>query len=217
MAEYYTVKQGDHLAGIAWRSGFSDYLCIWDHPNNTAIKKKRQNPNVLFPGDILYIPDREERQEARSTDQRHSFVLREKPLKLHLKLRDHYEKPIANARCVLVIDGDFRDVTSDGNGKLELEIPPSASQSVLLIQDTEQTPFGGMAIPIKIGHLDPIDEISGQQGRLTNMGYFLGDIDGNDGPAFRMAVEEFQCEHGLTVDGICGPKTQAKLKELYGC
>lgn len=74
-----------------------------------------------------------------------------------------------------------------------------------------------MAIPIKIGHLDPVDEISGQQGRLNNLGYYFGDIDGNDSPRFRMAVEEFQCENGLTVDGICGPNTQAKLKEVYGC
>ena len=36
-------------------------------------------------------------------------------------------------------------------------------------------------------------------------------------PEFEMAVEEFQCDQGLKVDGICGPQTQAKLKKLYGC
>src|SRR5581483_2711205 len=201
MAEYYTVAQGDHLAAIAWRYGFTEYSIIWDHANNADLKKKRQNPNVLFPGDVLYIPDREQREEPRPTDQTHNFVLKRNLLKLHLKLRDHYEKPIANAPCVLVVDGDSHNLTSDGNGELQLEIPPSASQSVLLIQDTEQSPYGGMAIPIKIGHLDPVDEISGQQGRLNNLGYYFGDIDGNDSPRFRMAVEEFQCENGLTVDG----------------
>jgi Putative peptidoglycan binding domain len=74
-----------------------------------------------------------------------------------------------------------------------------------------------LAIPVKIGHLDPVDTISGQQARLSNLGYFLGDIDGNDASAFRIAVGEFQCEHGLTVDGICGSKTQAKLKDAHGC
>jgi len=217
VAEYYTVKQGDHVAGIAFRFGLSDYRTIWDHPSNTELKNKRQNPNVLFPGDVLYVPDRELREEARPTDQRHRFVLKTKPLKLHLKLRDHYEKPIANARCLLVVDGDSHELTSDGNGELELTIPASASQSVLVIRDTEQTPYAEMAIPVKIGHLDPVDTISGQQARLSNLGYFLGDIDGNDASAFRIAVEEFQCEHGLTVDGICGPKTQAKLKDAHGC
>src|SRR4030095_14342956 len=59
VAEYYTVKQGDHVAGIAFRFGLSDFRTIWDHPNNTELKNKRQNPNVLFPGDVLYVPDRE--------------------------------------------------------------------------------------------------------------------------------------------------------------
>src|SRR5262249_379486 len=109
VAEYYTVKQGDHAAGIAHRFAFSPYLTIWDHPNNAELKNKRQNPNVLFPGDALYIPDREDREEQCATDKRHTFVLKRKPLKLHLKLRDHYEKPIANARCVLVVDGDSHE------------------------------------------------------------------------------------------------------------
>ena len=74
-----------------------------------------------------------------------------------------------------------------------------------------------MAIPVNIGHLDPVDEMSGQQGRLSNLGYFLGEVDGQDSSAFRIAVEEFQCEHGLTVDGICGPNTRAKLKDAHGC
>lgn len=217
MAEHYTVNQGDHVAGIASRFGFTDYRTIWDHPNNQELKNKRQNPNVLFPGDVLYVPDRESREEERPTDQRHRFVVRRKPLKLHLKLRDHYEKPIANAPCVLIVDGVSRELTSDGNGELKLEIPPSAGQSVLVIKDTEQTPYGEMAIPVNIGHLDPVDEMSGQQGRLSNLGYFLGEADGQDSPAFRIAVEEFQCEHGLTVDGICGPNTRAKLKEAHGC
>jgi len=34
--------------------------------------------------------------------------------------------------------------------------------------------------------------------------------------AFLSAVEEFQCDNGLTVDGDCGPNTQAKLKEVHG-
>ena len=137
MAGYYTVKQGDHLPGIAWRSGFSDYLVIWNHPNNAELKDKRQNPNVLFPGDSLYIPDRSLGEYDRPTDKRHKFLKKGKPLKLRLTLRDQYEEPIANAACVLVVGSQFHQLTSDGDGKLELEIPPSAGESRLVIQDTE--------------------------------------------------------------------------------
>jgi N-acetylmuramoyl-L-alanine amidase len=217
MAGNYTVKQGDHVPGLAWSFGFSDFLKIWNHPNNAELKGKRKNPNVLFPGDTLYIPDREQGWYTRPTDQTHTFVVNRKPLKLTLILRDQYEQPIANAPCILQVDFQSNQLTSDADGKLELVIPPSAGVSQLVIQDKEQTPYGGITIPIKIGHLDPIDEVAGQQARLSNLGYFTGDIDGTDGPEFQMAVEEFQCEQKLTVDGICGPKTQAKLKEVYGC
>jgi N-acetylmuramoyl-L-alanine amidase len=217
MAEYHTVQQGEHVAGIAWDNGFSDYRTIWDHPNNADLKSKRQNPNVLYPGDQLYIPDLEHREEPRPTDKQHEFVLSRPVLKLRLTLEDQYEEPIAGAPCVLVVDGDSKQLTSDGKGKVELEIPPSAKQSYLVIQDDKQTPHANVTIPIKIGHMDPLEEVSGQQERLRNLGYYVGDADGKAGPAFELAVQEFQCEQGLKVDGICGPQTQAKLKSVYGC
>jgi len=34
---------------------------------------------------------------------------------------------------------------------------------------------------------------------------------------FRSAVEEFQLDHGLKVDGILGAGTKAKLKDVHGC
>jgi len=217
VAGYHTVAQGEHLSSIAHSLGFSDYETIWNHPNNSSLKSQRQNPNVLFPGDQLYIPDLEHKDYSRPTDQQHKFVAKKPTLKLRLTLEDQYEKPIANAACSITVDGDTRQATSDGTGKVELPIPPSAQCAVLVIQDNQQTPYGGITIPIKIGHLDPVDQVTGQQGRLNGLGYFSGDIDGNPNPDFESAVEEFQCDQGLTVDGICGPVTQAKLKQVYGC
>ena len=216
MAQTHTVVQGEHVAGIAARYGFSDYRTIWDHPNNAPLKDRRQNPNVLFPGDSLFIPDRETAEYQRPTDKRHRFVRRQTALRLRVILQDEYERLIANARCLLVVDNESRQVTSGADGKIEQEIPFSASHCVLIIQDASQTPHSGISIPIRIGHLDPVDEVSGQQGRLRGLGYFTGEIDGKPGPDFRMAVEEFQCEHDLAVDGICGKATQAKLKQVFG-
>jgi N-acetylmuramoyl-L-alanine amidase len=217
MAGYHTVVQGEHVPGIACSAGFRDYRTIWDHPSNADLKSKRQNPNVLFPGDRLFIPDREEREVPRPTDKRHRFVVQCPILKLRIVLEDQYERPITGASCLLSVDGDSRQLTTDGNGKLELEIPMLAKQSVLVIRDAAQTPHHDVEIPIKIGHLDPVEEITGQQARLNALGYFLDDLDGKTGPDFQSAVEEFQCEHALKVDGICGPMTQAKLKQVYGC
>ena len=38
--------------------------------------------------------------------------------------------------------------------------------------------------------------------------------DGSYGPATQLAVKDFQRKSGLTVDGIFGAKTRAKLKEV---
>ncbi|MFK7799415.1 MAG: peptidoglycan-binding protein [Aureispira sp.] len=40
-------------------------------------------------------------------------------------------------------------------------------------------------------------------------------VDGDFGPATERAVKLFQSLYSLTVDGVAGPKTQAKLKEVY--
>jgi hypothetical protein len=214
MEDYYTVKQGDHLSKIAKDNGFTDYTVIWDHPNNADLKKRRYNPNILLPGDQLFIPDMEQKQESGSTDKHHTFSVDKKTLKLRLVLEDIYEKPIAGAQCALLVDGQTNQLTTDGNGKLEQEIPLDAKEGALTIRG-DQTPFANDVIPIKIGHLDPVAEPSGQLARLNNLGYFPG--DGTDNDAFESAIEEFQCDHGLKVDGDCGSATQAKLEKVHGC
>ncbi len=220
MSSYHTVAQGEHLSSIAKKYGFSSYKTIWDHSQNAELKNKRQNPNVIFPGDRLFIPDREEKTESRNTEKKHRFELKREKLKLRLVLEDLYEKPIANAKCELHVEGEQFKLTTDGQGKIERDIKPTDERVFLIIQDT-QTPINEIVIPIKIGHLDPVDEVSGQKARLNNLGYFAGPVEGKtedeNKALFLSAIEEFQCDHELLVDGKCGPATQAKLKQVHGC
>jgi hypothetical protein len=74
----------------------------------------------------------------------------------------------------------------------------------------------GFELGLKLGHLDPVEEISGQVWRLNNLGYRAGDTTDANDSAFKSAVEEFQCDYALAVDGICGPNTQGKLKDVHG-
>ncbi len=50
------------------------------------------------------------------------------------------------------------------------------------------------------------------QGRLSSIGGSPGPIDGRYGPRTERAIERFQSAHGLRVDGIAGPITQATLR-----
>ena len=240
----HTVKQGEYMAFIAAEYGFTNWQTIWNVPQNAALKSQRQNPNVLFPGDQVYVPDPAVKNVAKPTDNTHTFKLKNSTLKLRLTLHDMYEEPIANAKCVLSLGGNTINVTTDGNGGIEQEIPPTTQNGILVIQDSEQTPFNNTQIPILIGSLDPVDQVSGQIARLNNLGYFAGDPDKPGGDSstdsssgcgcpggdtvsavippgtnqqVQSAVEEFQCDQHLTVDGICGPVTQAALKKVHGC
>ena len=216
MAANHVVAQGEHLSAIISEYGFHDYTIVWDHPNNAQLKAQRENPNVLLPGDSVYIPDKEQKQEPGSTSARHKFQVKQQKLMLRLVLEDIYEKPIANASCVLTVDQRQFQLTSDGKGKIEHEIPADA-QSCTLTIGGDQTPYGGETLTVQIGHLDPIDSLSGQRARLNNLGYAAGASEDPSDPMFLSAVEQFQCDQKITVDGKIGPATQAKLKSVHGC
>jgi len=49
------------------------------------------------------------------------------------------------------------------------------------------------------------------QRALTNAGFSPGPIDGKMGAKTKKAIQEFQKEHNLTIDGIVGPKTWERL------
>jgi peptidoglycan hydrolase-like protein with peptidoglycan-binding domain len=130
-------------------------------------------------------------------------------------LLDFDNQPMANLNCKLHVEGDVLELKTDGDGLIEREIPET-SQSALVTY-TDLGSGLDVGIPIKIGHLDPLEEVSGQKGRLNNLGYNAGRVDQGPDEQFKIAVQEFQCDFELKVDGVCGSSTQAKLKEIHGC
>jgi hypothetical protein len=57
MGKPYTVQRGDNLTAIARRFGLSNWQDLYNSPDNAAFRAKRSNPNLIFPGDIIVIPD----------------------------------------------------------------------------------------------------------------------------------------------------------------
>jgi putative peptidoglycan binding protein len=54
--------------------------------------------------------------------------------------------------------------------------------------------------------------VSRLQQALAQTGYSPGKVDASYGPATTQAVKSFQQAHGLTADGVAGPKTLAALQ-----
>lgn len=55
------------------------------------------------------------------------------------------------------------------------------------------------------------------QGRLRNLGYYGGPIDGSLSEATREAIRAFKSGHGLGKDGVLTVSVKNKLREVYGC
>jgi len=216
MAEYHTVEQGEYLGLIAKNYGFASVSTIWNHDNNADLRGLRKNPNVLLPGDQIFIPDKQTKQVDVTTGQVTRLRVRQDKIVLRLVLDERFGEPLANAECEVSIDGKTKGLTTDADAAVEFEVPLSA-QSIEFIMKEEGSRLQGIAIPLKIGHLDPVEVETGQVARLNNLGYFAGPLDQVDEKLLPSAIEEFQCDQGLQVDGKCGPKTQAKLKEVHGC
>ncbi len=58
------------------------------------------------------------------------------------------------------------------------------------------------------------DDVATLQGRLQNLGYYHGLVDGTFGEDTHRAVCLYQAEYGLASDGICGPATLLSLNRL---
>lgn len=205
MAEH-KVRQGDHVPRLAREGGHRSFDVVWNHPDNAELKKLRSNPCILLPGDIVAVPEIEARTESGSTDQRHTFKAEVSLLTLGLTLQNWDGAVLEPESKLLKIDGAEAKAADEGEGTIRATIEPMASSGLLRID--------GREITLKIGHLDPVDSDSGVRSRLENLGYRIEDESEN---AFKLAVEEFQLEHGLAVDGIVGPNTRGKLEEVHGC
>jgi putative peptidoglycan binding protein/LysM domain-containing protein len=210
-----TVKQGDCVSSIAEKYGLF-WEQIWNHPNNAKLKEKRKNPNILYPGDVVFFSDKKEKAESGSTNERHLFRRKKGKLMIQIRLLNVDEQPLAETTYRLDIGDKVLEGITDSEGLLLHEIPADSDIGTLYINEC--------VLPIKIGHLDPIDEVTGWQARLHNLGYNPGPIDGHikgvngkERLQFQSAVRKFQSDYNLKVDGIVGPKTKDKLKEVHGC
>ena len=222
MPTIHTVEQGEYLSKIAKRYGFANWHLIYDDPNNSDLRKLRPDPNVLLPGDTIYIPDKSERVQSCSTDRRHVFQLGQVETILRVLLKDDEDRPYANMEYQVQVPEEHasRKGTTDQTGKLEQQIPVSINTVDLILPDV------GLAWTLQVGHLDPVHDeqinkpiVTGIQARLQNLGYDCGPVDGILGPRTTAALQEFQKDvlHRMDPTGDLDKDTRDALQKEHGC
>lgn len=203
----YYVKQGDCIFSIAFEQGFFPDT-IWNHPNNADLKKMRKDPSVLMPGDTVFVPDKQLKEVSKPTNEVHKFRCKNTPKTLRIQIV-RMNKPIRNMDYKLDIDGVVKEGKTDSEGWLKQPIAPNAKLAKLILAD-------GVEYELSLGYLDPVDKISGLQGRLHNLGFYDGEITDELNDKTKEALEIFQRSHDLEVTGAPDEKTKALLVRLTG-
>lgn len=205
------VRQGDCISSIALENGHF-WETIWNHSANAQLREQRGDPNVLLPGDRVFVPAKQTKEESCQTDQTHRFRRRGEPTKLRLRLLSDSGRPRARETYRLIVDGRHRhDGQTDADGRIEHFIAGNSASAKLYVGPENQE------YQLLLGHVDPVSEISGVQARLRNLGYNPGEIDGRMGPETRAALEQFQTDRDIQVTGRPDQATRDALEQAHGC
>lgn len=214
MSKTYIVEPGDYAASIAKAHDFFNVDDLWTHPDNAELAQRR-DPNFLMPGDEVVIPDLEPVSFQASSGQSHEFVVPRTKLELRLQVAAAVRGELADWSYTLKVGATTSNGTLDGEGKLTAKLPFGVKEGRLELQ----APDGASALEcsLQIGHLHPPDEESGAMLRLANLGYLRPTQSELEPLELRSAIEEFQCDQELTVDGELSSATVDKLREVHGC
>jgi len=187
----YVVRDGDCIASIAKATGHF-WETIWNEPANEELREARRDPNVLYPGDRVTIPRREQKQESGATEMRHRFVRRGQPCRLLLHLTDN-GRAIANEPFTIDVEDQELSGTTDADGRLEVFVPAQATSAVLHIRERDYQ--------LNIGYLNPLEAVSGIRARLNNLGYSAGNGGEEMDDLLAAALRQFQADYDLEVTG----------------
>lgn len=157
------VKQGDTLTSLAAQSA-TPRDDIWSYSKNTDLATTRTNPDVLLPGDVIYLPaSKDQKPIALKTGTTNSFVAPVQLMPIQVKVAE-----FAGASYTAVADATQLDPKSVGSdGMLALSVPTSTT----VVEVTFTSPDG--LVYLLVGHLDPIQSPSGRRQRLQNLGWVV--------------------------------------------
>lgn len=245
MATQHVVEPGEHLSGIAARFGFKSFRAIFEHPDNAELRKKRANPNVLRPGDVVVIPDLEQKQAPAATGRVNAFVGAGSILGLNVRVERVGGAPKADrdAKAAMAEGGGTGGLQvdppqasrTDAKGKVAIVVSATTAEGELTLTAKPKVDIADSRFRMIVGGLNPVidddtgdvpadpktgaPDLSGVRARLNNLGYFAGYTE-RDSDQLLWAVEEFQCDHrkshGLKVTGQLDRKTLEALRKVHG-
>jgi N-acetylmuramoyl-L-alanine amidase len=211
IGRWHPALQGECISSIAKDTGHF-WHTIWNQPANAALKSRRGDPNVLLPGDAVFVPTQRPKEEPGSTDQHHRFRRKGEPAWLRIAFKRD-DLPRSGEPYVVEIDGKRFEGALDADGLLQCPIPGNARRGRLILGSDPET---ARIYELALGELDPVAGDSGMEARLNHLGLWARRKDRPSVLWKRSALERFQRRNGLPVTGDADAATRQRLQELHG-
>lgn len=194
----HKVKQGECLTSLGAGLGLTAKQ-LYEDPNNAKLRSVRSHPNILYPGDEVFLPDAPTKEEVCATSQSHRFVVNAVTTEIRIILRDRAGTPFADKKFVVAGNGVRVEGKTDANGLLKAAVPASLQTATLtawIYEGDDDQANPDIEYDINIGHMDPHDTVSGIQSRLRNLGYRCATTGEYNDETLR-AMARFRTDHGL--------------------
>jgi hypothetical protein len=198
MPKTYIVEQGDDFITIAGKFGF-----------HSAAKIEAANPDLgrkahlLYPGDVVTIPDVKPVAMSAKEKSRTKFKLTQPRRTIQLVQRNWAGEPIVDKKYQVFARDEYRAATTGADGLVTAEFSWRDRHATLVID--------GQACKLLLGHLNPTENVadgaaSGVAQRLALLGYAPGALDGTDREALSDAIRRYENDRDLEVVGEITPE-----------
>ncbi len=205
----YIVRQGDYLTKLAHTMGF-DGEKVWADPKNADLKTRRPDPDQLAPGDVLFVPEPKPPELSIQKGTTNSYVVTVPKVKVKVVLKSEGQ-PLADEPYVIEGLGDAFEGKTGADGSVELSVPVHLRELQLVLYERN------LSYPVRIGDLNPVEELSGVRMRLAHLGHYgwypPDEVDETDD---RDALLAFQAAQGIEATGVLDVATRAALRDSHG-
>jgi hypothetical protein len=244
MPKEHTIKQGECIFSIATVYGHK-WDTIWNAPENQSLRKDRDQPGVLMPGDRVSIPDLQPKVLTLATNKRHKIIVALNLVTMRVRLMEP-PAPAKEDPTGGTASNDHKDFTIDDpeppdrapdqpranvpfevwtEGKMLLGGNSDGDGYIEFKLRPEVTEaeliceprtLKELRMPLALGGLDPISTVRGVKQRLYNLGLDCGDTSDDEHDNFAATVSAFQEAQGLRTTGELDADTRAHLQKVHG-
>jgi hypothetical protein len=205
----YVVRPGDYLLKISVNLGF-DADAVWGLAENKPLRDLGRDPNILCPGDVLYVPGDPPPPLSLQTGSLNMFNAPNAPVKVQVRFTER-GKPLVN-EPYLVEGADVPPGSLDGDGNFQADIVTSVEQLIVRFPNRYE------AYTVTVGQLDPITERSGVIQRLAHLGYLPAGVAPTtvDDDTLDVALRTIQRFAQIEETGIVDDATRQELLRRHG-